>query len=377
MLIAYYAPMKSPQHPTPSGDRRMAQLLMQAMDRGGHNIHLASQHRAYDGSGNAALQAEIKQEGDRQALGLLDAYADDKIAKPQMWFSYHLYHKAPDWIGPRVSEALNIPYVVAEASYAAKQAGGPWDLGLRASERAIQMASMVISLNPTDDGCVQPLLKPGARIAQLSPFVDTQPYAMAAREKTVYRAMAAGQYNIDPAPPWLLTVAMMRPGDKLKSYTLLGAALTKILDRPWNLLVVGDGPARAQVEEALAPLGDRVHWIGAQDLETLPGIYAACDLYVWPAVNEAFGMAFVEAQASGLAVVAGRSHGVAGVVNAPECGILVEPSNVDAMADAIASLVDNPDKRQHMAEKAQQNTWQHHGLNGAALALNQLLGEVS
>jgi len=361
----------------------MAQLLMQAMDHGGHQIHLASQHRAYDGTGDAESQAAIKQEGDRQAMGLLDAYAAGKIEAPKLWFSYHLYHKAPDWIGPRVSEALNIPYVIAEASYAAKQSGGPWDQGLRASERAIGMASMVISLNPTDDGCVAPFLRPGARIAQLSPFIDTQPYASAARERTVYRAMTAGQYNIDPSVPWLMCVAMMRPGDKLQSYECLGqslakvGALAKIQDRPWNLLVVGDGPARDQVKDALSPVADRVHWIGAQDIESLPGIYAACDLYVWPAINEAFGMAFVEAQAAGLAVVAGNVGGVSGVVNAPECGTLVEPGNTDQMAQAIADLLDDTGKLQTMSDRAQQHTWQHHGLNGAAQSLNHLLAEVT
>ncbi len=355
----------------------MAQLLIQAMDQGGHQVHLASHHRAYDGVGDAGVQADIKKEGDRQALGLLDAYADDKIAIPHVWFTYHLYHKAPDWIGPRISEALNIPYVIAEASHAPKQADGPWDLGLRASERAIGMASMVISFNATDNGCTQPLLKSDARIAQVPPFVDTQPYAVAAQERVVYRGMTAGQYNIDPTVPWLVCVAMMRPGDKAQSYECLGQSLSLIKDRPWNLLVVGDGPAREQVETSLSCIGDRVSWIGAQDIESLPGIYAACDLYVWPSINEAYGMAFVEAQASGLPVVAGKTGGVSGVVNAPECGILVEPGNAREMADAIAMLLDNPKRRTAMAEGAQAYTWQNHGLNGAASNLNALLAEIT
>lgn len=377
MLIAFYAPMKAPDHPTPSGDRRIAQLLMQAMNQGGHQVNLTSRHRAYDGSGDADMQAAIKQEGDRQALGLLDAYTDDRIARPHVWFTYHLYHKAPDWIGPRVSEALQIPYIVAEASHASKQAGGPWDLGYRASERAIGMASMIISFNATDNTCVQPYLRSGARIAQVAPFIDTQPYVTAARERTIYRAMTAGQYNIDPSVPWLMCVAMMRHGDKLQSYECLGAALTKISDRAWNLLIVGDGPARADVEFAMSPIQSRVHWIGAQDSEFLPGLYAACDLYVWPAINEAFGMAFVEAQASGLPVVAGRSGGVSGVVNAPDCGVLVEPGNVDEMSQAIATMLDDSEHRTMMAHDAQQHTWRHHDLNSAALTLNQLLAEVT
>ncbi len=46
---------------------------------------------------------------------------------------------------------------------------------------------------------------------------------------------------------------MMRPGDKLASYRLLGAALADLLDLSWSLDIVGDGAARTEVERALAP----------------------------------------------------------------------------------------------------------------------------
>jgi len=377
MQIAFYAPMKSPEHPNPSGDRRLAQLLMRALHQGGHQVQLASQHRSYNGTGDTETQEIIRQEGELQASKLLDAYNYGKIKKPHIWLTYHLYHKAPDWIGPQICQALNIPYVIAEASYAGKQSGGPWDLGLRASKRAIEIASAVISFNNVDDACILPLLKQDTKIYSILPFIDTQPYVVAAEERVLHRRLTADQYNIDPAMPWLLCVAMMRPGDKLRSYEQLGAALSKLSERPWRLIVVGDGSACNQVTSALAPIDDRVHWIGTQDAETLPGIYAACDLYVWPAVNEAFGMAFIEAQASGLAVIAGNSGGVRGVVNAPDCGILVEPGNPEALAQAVAKLLDASEDRQAMASRAWQHTRKHHGLDAGASALNQVLDKVT
>jgi len=377
MQIAFYAPMKSPEHPNPSGDRRLAQLMMRALHQGGHQVQLASQHRSYDGTGNAETQEIFKQEGELQASKLLDAYYNGKIKKPHIWLTYHLYHKAPDWIGPQVCQALNIPYVVAEASYANKQSGGPWDMGLRASKRAIEIASAVISFNNVDDACILPLLKQGTQIHSILPFIDTRPYVVAAEERVLHRRSTADQYNIDPAMPWLLCVAMMRPGDKLRSYQQLGAALSKLSERTWRLIVVGDGSACDRVTSALAPINDQVHWIGTQDAESLPGIYAACDLYVWPAVNEAFGMAFIEAQASGLTVIAGDSGGVRGVVNAPNCGILVEPGNPEALALAVAKLLDDSEGRQAMASRAWQHTREHHGLDAGASALNQVLEKVT
>lgn len=377
MLIAFYAPMKSPEHPIPSGDRQVAQLLMRALDQGGHRVHLASQHRSYNGTGDTRAQAAIRREGGRLASRLLDAYSNSTISKPNIWLTYHLYHKAPDWIGPRICKTLKIPYIIAEASYAAKQTGGPWDLGLQASKQAIEMASAIISFNAVDDACVSSLVRGGTKIFSISPFVDTQPYAAAAKEKMLHRRLTADRYSIDPGVPWLLCVAMMRPGDKIRSYEQLGTALSKLKERPWRLLVIGDGTAREQATRALAAINDHVHWIGRQDAEKLPGIYAACDLYVWPAVNEAFGMAFVEAQASGLAAVAGNYGGVRGVVNAPDCGLLVEPGNPEALAVAVAKLLDEPDNRQAMASRAQQHTRQHHGLDAGASALDRVLKEVT
>ena len=377
MHIAFYAPMKSPDHPNPSGDRRLAQLLMRALDQGGHRVHLASQLRSYDGVANSATQEAIRQEAERQASDLLDAYRNKKIARPDIWFTYHLYHKAPDWIGPQISSALKIPYIIAEASYAAKQSEGPWNQGLQASKRAIAMASAVISFNAIDNDCVLPLLKSGAKIITVPPFIDIQPYAAAAGEKVRYRKKLAGQHNIDAGVPWLVCVAMMRPGDKLHSYEQLGLALSGLIDRPWHLLVIGDGSARVQVTRALTGIQDRVHCIGVQNTDSLPGIYAACDLYVWPAVNEAFGMAFIEAQASGLPVIAGNSGGVSGVVNAPTCGVLVEPGDSEAFTTAVAKLLDEPEYRQAMASRAQQHTWEHHSLSAGASILNQVLKEVT
>jgi len=46
--IAFYAPLKSPLHPTPSGDRRIARLFINALEQGGYHVELASQLRTFD-----------------------------------------------------------------------------------------------------------------------------------------------------------------------------------------------------------------------------------------------------------------------------------------------------------------------------------------
>ena len=64
--------------------------------------------------------------GDRVAAQLLRRYRRTPAARrPRAWLTYHAYHKSPDWLGPRVTAALGIPYLLAEASFAPKQREGP------------------------------------------------------------------------------------------------------------------------------------------------------------------------------------------------------------------------------------------------------------
>jgi glycosyltransferase involved in cell wall biosynthesis len=117
-----------------------------------------------------------------------------------------------------------------------------------------------------------------------------------------------------------MVVAMMRDRDKLPSYRQLGQALSAVRAGDWTVVVVGDGPARPQVEAALAPLGDAVRFLGAVEPSRLPAVLAAADLYVWPAVGEAYGMAFLEAQAAGLPVIASRISGSVGLLGEDYAG---------------------------------------------------------
>ena len=91
--------------------------------------------------------------------------------QPELWFTYHLYHKAPDLLGSRGLHGLGIPYVVAEASTARKRAAGRWALGYAAAAAAIRRADLILGLNPADDDGVRPLLA-DARLRPLPPFLD-------------------------------------------------------------------------------------------------------------------------------------------------------------------------------------------------------------
>jgi glycosyltransferase involved in cell wall biosynthesis len=363
MRIAFYAPLKPPDHPIPSGDRRVAQLLLAALRLAGHEPVLVSRFRSYDASGDTLRQARRAVLAERIVNRLLHHCREFREHSPELWFSYHVYHKAPDWLGPAVTCALGIPYVIAEASVTPIQRCGPWTRGHRAAENAIKRADAVIGLNGEDRECVLPLLREPWRWFALKPFVDARTY----RRKV----------KTEEHPARLITVAMMRHGDKLVSYRLLADSLSRLLDLPWSLEVVGDGPARHDVENALAPLNERVSWMGSLDQDAIADRLALADVFVWPAFNEAFGMALLEAQASGLAVVAGASGGVAEIIEPEVTGLLVAPGDARAFAAAVRSVILNYEHRQALTEAAQRRILLEHDLPVATRRLAAVIDAVS
>lgn len=357
MRIAFYAPLKAPTHPVPSGDRRVARLLLAALERAGHEVVLASTFRSRDGAGDEGRQRRLATIGRALAKRFLRRHA---ARPPDLWFTYHLYDKAPDWLGPRVADALGIPYAVAEASLSPRRAAGKWRVGHEAVLAALARADAVIGLNSNDRACVLPALADAARYHELKPFLDAASYAPAEGE----------------TPPRLVAVGMMRTGDKLASYRVLGAALQRLRDRAWRLSVVGDGPARREVEAALAPIADRVDWHGCVDEAAVPALLAKADLCVWPCVNEAYGVSLLEAQAAALPVVAGRTGGVGDVVADGESGLLAPVGDAEAFAACVAALLDDPARRRAMGAAARRRIVAEHDIGAAARQLDRILGAL-
>jgi glycosyltransferase involved in cell wall biosynthesis len=373
MRIAFHAPMKPPDHPVPSGDRAMARLVIAALERAGHDVVLASRFRSWD-PGHERRQARLAALGARLANRALRQIERDPRRRPSLWFTYHLYHKAPDYLGPRVATALGIPYVVAEASYAAKHG----DAGANAAVAgALARADAVLGLNRADRAGVLPLLAHPTRWIDLPPFIDTAPWRAARRERDSARRLFAERHNLNAEAPWLIAVAMMRRGDKLRSYTTLAAGLTRHLPRAWQLLVAGAGPAQTDVHALFAPFAGRVAWLGELTPPTLAAALAASDIFVWPAVNEAYGLALLEAQATGVAAVVGAAGGIPDVIADGVTGRLVPPGNTEAFAAALAPLLDHPALSRRWGEAAAERMARVHDLAPAAERLDAIVQRLA
>lgn len=369
MRIAFYAPMKPPTHPVPSGDRRMAGLLIGALRHAGHEVSLASPLRSYDRTGNAERQARIRGIAARVTQRYLSRFsARHRRHRPDLWFTYHVYHKAPDWIGPAVAERLAIPYVVADPIISPSQAGGPWALGFNAAAAAIAKADRLIAFDPIDIPAVDRLRKGDGSITPLPPFLDAPP---ARSPKPALRSALAAAHDLDPDIPWLATVAMMRRDVKRDSYRLLADALGQLRSKNWALLIAGDGPARDEIEPLMHAAG-RVVFLGRVADAAITDLYHAADLAVWPALKEGYAMALVEAQACGLPVVAGFRPGIAQVVEDGQTGALTPEGDGPAFAATIDTLLSEPQALAAMTDRARGRA-DRLGLDQAAQRLDAIL----
>lgn len=361
MRVAFYAPLKPPTSGVPSGDRLIARTLMRSLESAGHEVRLASHMRSLDRDGNRDRQIRLGRVGEGLARRLVRGWAA-RSERPDVWVTYHLYHKAADWIGPAAAQSLGIPYVAIEAAYAPRQATGPWATGLAQVARCIKAAELVIGLNPADGECVRPMLRPSARYIDHPPFIDGTQLRAAEQNRTAIRDRLAAATGLDRRLPWIIAVGMMRDGNKLACYEALAAALASVSTLPWQLIIAGDGPARGKVEAALRPVADRTRFLGALDGNDLAGAYAAADLFVWPAIREPIGMVFIEAQAAGLPVIGAERPGPASIVRHGETGLLCKEGEAGTLADAIATLLKDTSRRRAMGKAASSYAFEHHDI---------------
>ena len=335
MQVAFYAPLKPPDHPVPSGDRQMARSLITALRMAGHGVKVVSRLRSYlpqpEGPASSRLAGEAGSEIERLAVEWRQS------SPPSAWFTYHPYYKAPDLIGPVLAPRFHIPYVTAEASYSHRRNSGAWAGNQALVLAAVNLAEANFCFTGRDrEGLIS--AAPLARFKMLPPFIDAAPYSGAAAPDHPHR---------------LVTVAMMRSGDKFDSFRMLAAALAELADLRWTLSVIGDGAARDDVAGLFKELpAERIEWLGQVDPEAIPGLLRQGGIYVWPGYGEAYGLAYLEAQAAGLPVVAQQVAGVPEVVRNGKTGLLTAPGDTGAFAHAIRHLLTHESERRAMASAA-------------------------
>ncbi len=156
-------------------------------------------------------------------------------------------------------------------------------------------------------------------------------------------------FDLPAGAPLVTSVGRFVP---YKGYTYLleAAQLVHEATPEVHWIRVGDGELRSELEAQCRSLGltSRVHFTGWR--EGMPEILAMADLFVLPSLREHFGRVLIEAMAMGKAVVATGAGGVPEVVIHGETGLLVPPAQPRPLADAVLTLLSDPDRARRLGE---------------------------
>jgi glycosyltransferase involved in cell wall biosynthesis len=140
------------------------------------------------------------------------------------------------------------------------------------------------------------------------------------------------------------------------------------IEQNLELLIVGDGPLRFEVEEFCRSHPRGAKFAGPVDQETLHRLYAVADVHVMPSYSEAFGVVCPEALAFGVPSIVTRTSGCADLIVDGENGLLVEPRDASSLSDAILMLASNHAMLENMRTNAPKAV--------ANLTLKQVQGQM-
>lgn len=162
-------------------------------------------------------------------------------------------------------------------------------------------------------------------------------------------------------------------------FTLLRAAEVLLRERKdLHVLLVGDGPERAKLQEYVGgspELPGRVTFCGASD--RVPELMNAMQVFVLPSICEGMSNTVLEAMATGLPLVVTRAGGNPELVVDGATGFLFPPRDVQALAQHLAKLVESPDLRRSFGEKARQRVVEQFSLAGMIQNYRDLYFELA
>lgn len=160
----------------------------------------------------------------------------------------------------------------------------------------------------------------------------------------------------------------------LEAFAWLEPAAAERAGSPLTLWIAGEGPDRAALEKQTLRLGvaPHVQFLGALPHERMPAFLWGLDLFVNPSRAESFGVAALEAAASGLPVVASRVGGLPEIVLDGETGVLVPPEDPAALAEALAALIREPERRRALGRAARARAVDRYDWRACAGAMERL-----
>ena len=368
--IAFYAPLKPPDHPIPSGDRRMAGNLYAALEKAGYAMFLASRYICYSKRWSDEY-FNLRRNGAMEEAERLISLWDIQNFKPDLWFCFHNYCKAPDWLGMEICQRLDIPLVHGKPCKTGQGPNGEWDKWRVEAQKSIVMAEANIVMTHNDKAYLESLV-PKEKIFWMPPFLDIDLLERAERLESGLNAADLWRGGLK-----LFAPAMMRPGVKMDSFQILADALKRIEERDWSLVIAGSGPGYDEVAAMFAfDKKKRVNMIGEVSSGEIFHLIDHADVLTWPGWREAYGMVYLEAASRGCPSVALNNTGVPLVVEHERSGLLATPPDANTYADCLTRLMDEDGLLSRLRTGAQQFFDEERSGRKTAKQLRQVIDPV-
>lgn len=139
-----------------------------------------------------------------------------------------------------------------------------------------------------------------------------------------------------------------------------------------RLLIAGEGPDRARIEEMVSRQ-NLDGWVTIAGHQTdMSRVYAFIDIFVLPSLNEGLPMTLLEAMAASKPIIATRVGAVPTVITDGETGLLIEPANETSLTNALSRLLGDPGLCRHLAQRAREHVEHHY----TAAVMIQKYGEM-
>lgn len=212
-----------------------------------------------------------------------------------------------------------------------------------------------------------------SQLMMFSACEDTRPF------KVVHCGLDIARYKFrlpERRVKWLFCAARLSPE---KGLFFLIHTLKLLVDRghDLDLRLAGDGPSRIHLERLAKELGisARVHFLGFLSEEDVISELGNAHLFVLPSFVEGLPVSAMEAMAIGVPVVATNIAGTGELVEDGKTGLLVRPSDAEALADAVARMIEDYDFRLRVAERGRQKVVEEFDIVKETARLNEYLLE--
>lgn len=260
-----------------------------------------------------------------------------------------IYH-SPDFTLPPTLQGVPTLLTVHDLSFLRDpESASP---GLRgyleiAVKRSVRLATHVLAdSQSTKDDLIGLYSTPENKITVLYPGVssDFRPIMEPAKLRQVRKRYKLGE------EPFVLSVGTLQP--RKNHLTLIKAFELALGDSEYNLVLAGGkGWSYEEVYDLVESRGlqNRVLFPGFVAEDDLSALYSSANILAFPSLYEGFGLPVLEAMACGLPVIASSVSSLPEVTG--NAALLVDPSNVEDMADAMLKLVENVDLRKSLRNK--------------------------